>query len=386
MPLSKDSKSELIFWLFLLTVSAVFFLLFARTLLGLTYGTLILAIGLFLCTAQIIAFALLHRKYLRVWNRIEKEKKDNQQRLLKLAQNANIVMEQSKAALQEKERTLLNTITTLPGVVYQFFARPDGTTGMYFVSDKSRDVLGMDPRDPYFVENITQSFVPEDRPLFLASIAQAIQECTEWRFEGRRLRPDGSLHWIRGNSLPVRTGDEIVFTGFLLDITDSKLAQQELVESQDKFSKFFNLSPEMICITRISDGTILDGNPAATQLTGYTREEFLGKTVLDLLKDRRPEDICVVARTKALLRKSYAPAMELAGVPHVMLEMSGTNFEPTMVKLHKGEQYNEDYKLLNPRSQVSRSPSLLSVGAGKNLKIVRPLTSTPARLKSSKSA
>jgi glutathione S-transferase len=39
-------------------------------------------------------------------------------------------------------------------------------------------------------------------------------------------------------------------------------------------------------------------------------------------------------------------------VPHVLLEMSGANFEPTMVKLHKGEQYNEEYKQLNPRSQV----------------------------------
>ena len=39
-------------------------------------------------------------------------------------------------------------------------------------------------------------------------------------------------------------------------------------------------------------------------------------------------------------------------VPHVLLEMSGANFEPTLVKLHKGEQYNEDYKRLNPRSQV----------------------------------
>jgi len=39
-------------------------------------------------------------------------------------------------------------------------------------------------------------------------------------------------------------------------------------------------------------------------------------------------------------------------VPHVLLEMSGANFEPTMVKLHKGEQYNEDYKRINPRSQV----------------------------------
>ena len=47
----------------------------------------------------------------------------------------------------------------------------------------------------------------------------------------------------------------------------------------------------------------------------------------------------------------YAPGA-CSFVPHVLLEMSGANFEPTMVKLHKGEQYNEDYKLINPRSQV----------------------------------
>jgi glutathione S-transferase len=39
-------------------------------------------------------------------------------------------------------------------------------------------------------------------------------------------------------------------------------------------------------------------------------------------------------------------------VPHVLLEMSGANFEPAMVKLHKGEQRSEDYLLLNPRGQV----------------------------------
>lgn len=51
------------------------------------------------------------------------------------------------------------------------------------------------------------------------------------------------------------------------------------------------------------------------------------------------------------MKLCYAPGA-CSFVPHVLLEMSGTNFEPTMVKLHKGEQYNEDYKLLNPRSQV----------------------------------
>ena len=39
-------------------------------------------------------------------------------------------------------------------------------------------------------------------------------------------------------------------------------------------------------------------------------------------------------------------------VPHVLLQLSGAAFEPAMVKLHKGEQYGEEYKAINPRGQV----------------------------------
>lgn len=39
-------------------------------------------------------------------------------------------------------------------------------------------------------------------------------------------------------------------------------------------------------------------------------------------------------------------------VPHCMLEASGAAYEPTLVKLHKGEQYDAAYKAINPRSQV----------------------------------
>ena len=39
-------------------------------------------------------------------------------------------------------------------------------------------------------------------------------------------------------------------------------------------------------------------------------------------------------------------------VPHVLLELSGAEFEPSMVKLHKGEQNSAEYKAINPRGQV----------------------------------
>lgn len=189
----------------------------------------------------------------------------------------------SENALREKERTLSSMISTLPGVVYQFYARPDGSTGMYYVSGKSTEMLALKPDDPDFVRNITESILPEDRQLFIDSIEEAIRNFSEWRYEGRRIRrTDGKLQWFSGHSIPQKVGDEIVFTGFLLDITESKLAQKELLESQEKFSRIFNLSPDMIGITRAADGLILDGNLAFSIQTGYTREEFIGKSVFEL--------------------------------------------------------------------------------------------------------
>ena len=39
-------------------------------------------------------------------------------------------------------------------------------------------------------------------------------------------------------------------------------------------------------------------------------------------------------------------------VPHTLLEAAGEPFETAMVKLHKGENYGDEYKAINPRSQV----------------------------------
>jgi glutathione S-transferase len=51
------------------------------------------------------------------------------------------------------------------------------------------------------------------------------------------------------------------------------------------------------------------------------------------------------------LKLHFAPGA-CSFVPHVLLEMSGAEFEPSMVKLHKGEQNSDEYKAINPRGQV----------------------------------
>lgn len=51
------------------------------------------------------------------------------------------------------------------------------------------------------------------------------------------------------------------------------------------------------------------------------------------------------------LKLYFAPGA-CSFVPHALLETTGEPFEAEMVKIHKGENYNEEYKALNPRSQV----------------------------------
>jgi glutathione S-transferase len=58
------------------------------------------------------------------------------------------------------------------------------------------------------------------------------------------------------------------------------------------------------------------------------------------------------------LKLYFAPGA-CSFVPHVLLEMSGAEFEPHMVKLHKGEQNSAEYQAINPRGQV---PVLVNQG------------------------
>ena len=68
--------------------------------------------------------------------------------------------------------------------------------------------------------------------------------------------------------------------------------------------------------------SLLSGpKPSVLQFDSLDEEqEYIVKTVRDLLKDHRPEDICIVARTTKILKKDYSPAMEMADIPYMALE------------------------------------------------------------------
>ena len=66
------------------------------------------------------------------------------------------------------------------------------------------------------------------------------------------------------------------------DITDRKRVEEALRFSEDKFSKAFQSSPHAFAIARRSDGKHLEVNERWEELVGYTRQEALGRTTLEL--------------------------------------------------------------------------------------------------------
>lgn len=91
--------------------------------------------------------------------------------------------------------------------------------------------------------------------------------------DGRRIPLQASVTF-----LPSTGG----FLYFLRDLSTERASRQALAQSEAKFAEAFRTIPEVLLVTDLGSGRIIDLNPGFERMTGWKREEALGRTSVEL--------------------------------------------------------------------------------------------------------
>jgi diguanylate cyclase (GGDEF)-like protein/PAS domain S-box-containing protein len=126
--------------------------------------------------------------------------------------------------------------------------------------------------------NVDELLAPPDLLEEAQGITQEVAGGRDVARETVRCRKDGSRVDVAIVGAPVRTDDgQVAVYGIYRDITQRKRAEEALRVSEEKFSKAFQSSPDILTLSTIDDGVLIDVNDTFVTVTGYTREELLGR-------------------------------------------------------------------------------------------------------------
>ena len=144
--------------------------------------------------------------------------------------------------------------------------------------DDPQPLLG--PRPPTGYADFRAMVVPEDRALFVAAGRQAMSSGADYSAEYRLRRTDDQVRWLvdRGRAVRDPAGRVLHLVGVTQDVTERKLAEQQLHDSEARANLIIDSSPDALLLVG-ADGRILRVNGRAESMFGYRPAELVGQSV-----------------------------------------------------------------------------------------------------------
>jgi sigma-B regulation protein RsbU (phosphoserine phosphatase) len=163
----------------------------------------------------------------------------------------------------------------------------------------------------------------------------AEEDVEEYTQVYRILTKTGDVRWVEDQTSVVRDaeGNKTHNQGILVDITERKLAEEEMRKSEEKYRRIVETAGEGF-ILMDQDLVIVDANDAYCRLLGYARDEILGKRPLDFAAEEFRE-FMVTNRENILSQEDR----ELEGIlvnkggRHVPILIHGNNLRDDQGKI-----------------------------------------------------
>ena len=141
--------------------------------------------------------------------------------------------------IKESENKFRKLISNIPGMIYQFIKKPDGSFSIPFTTESIKEMFGCSPEEVRKdFSPITKAIFPEDLEGVIKSIEYSGEHLKPWKFE-YRVQVSNQVRWYLGNSTPEKLDDgSIIWHGFNTDITDKKEAEQIIKNKIEELEKF----------------------------------------------------------------------------------------------------------------------------------------------------
>lgn len=126
---------------------------------------------------------------------------------------------------------------------------------------------------------------------FIRGFWETITAGKIWRGEFCNRAKDGSLFWVDNTVVPFmgEDGKPVQYISIRNDITQNKIAEQRLKESEQQFREFYELAPEGIVILNPVSGLFTDSNDKCLALLKVTEEQLIQMGPADLSPALQPD-------------------------------------------------------------------------------------------------
>ena len=158
----------------------------------------------------------------------------------------------------------------------------------YALSDRYYQQLGYRPGSfPATMASWHRLVHPDDAAMVSERIGRTLKPQSNEDFvcEYRMLDANGQWRWLLSQGRVLRrgpAGEAQLIMGTHHDIHEARTRRDAQQESQARFQKIYETTPDAVGITSVATRQYIDINPGYERLFGFRREEVIGKTVLDL--------------------------------------------------------------------------------------------------------
>jgi PAS domain S-box-containing protein len=145
----------------------------------------------------------------------------------------------TEEALRESETKYQEIASNIPGVVYQFLLKNDGSYESPYISEGANSILGISAEEIMdSAYSLFDMIAKDDLGRINQSIAESAQTMETWLQEFRIKLKSGETRWIRATSTPhTLPNGEILWNGVLFDISDRVRAEEALQRAHNELEK-----------------------------------------------------------------------------------------------------------------------------------------------------